>query len=80
LSTPKSLEIFCNLSLTPSLDKGRGNVGERGAKPLSKISSPSPFEERDTNGESKRGGASLLNPSPFPLPRGRGIKGDGVTK
>jgi len=26
----------------------------------------------------KRGFASLINPSPFPLLRGRGIKGDGV--
>ncbi|MBA7661314.1 hypothetical protein ES703_69329 [subsurface metagenome] len=51
----------------------------RGAKPLFIKYSPSPFKERDTNGESKRGGASLLNPSPFPSSRGRGIKGDGVT-
>jgi len=26
--------------------KGRGSVGKRGAKPLSKISSPSPLKER----------------------------------
>jgi len=36
------------------------------------------LKERDTRGESKRGEASLLNPSPFPLLRGRGIKGDRV--
>ena len=37
-------------------------------------------KERDTQGESKRGFASLIYPSPFPLIKGRGTKGDGVTK
>jgi len=36
--------------LTPSLNKGRGSVGKRGAKPLSTISSPSPFKERGIKG------------------------------
>jgi len=44
-------------------------------KPLF-ISSPSPFKEKVTRGESKRGEASLL--VFFPLPyQGRGIKGEG---
>ena len=30
--------------------KGRGSVGKRGAKPLSKISSPSPLKERGIKG------------------------------
>jgi len=52
----------------------------RGAKPLF-FTSPSPLKERDTREELKRGGASLrYNCSPFPLTRGRGIKGDGVYK
>jgi len=32
------------------LIKGRGSVGKRGAKPLSKISSPSPLKERGIKG------------------------------
>ena len=32
------------------LIKGRGSVGKRGAKLLSKVSSPSPLKERETNG------------------------------
>jgi len=35
----------------------------------------SPFERIDIKGELKRGGASPVKF--FPLPRGRGIKGDG---
>jgi len=35
--------------------------------------------ERREIGVSKRGFAPLLISSPFPLLRGRGIKGDGVT-
>jgi len=37
-------------------------------------------KERSTKGESKRGEASLIYPSPFPLIRGRGTKGDRVTR
>jgi len=51
-------------------------VSKRGFKPPLSFSSPSPLKERDTNGESKRGEASLL--IFFPLPyKGRGIKGVG---
>jgi len=32
------------------LVKGRGSVGKRGAKPLSKISSPSPLKEKIKKG------------------------------
>jgi len=44
-----SMRSFSNLSpLPPSLDKGRGSVSKRGAKPLSSVSSLSPCEgERD---------------------------------
>jgi len=38
--------------LPPSLknNKGKEGVGKRGASPLSKISSPSPFKERGIKG------------------------------
>jgi len=36
--------------LTEDCIKGRGSVGKRGAKPLSKISSPSPLKERGIKG------------------------------
>jgi len=34
----------------PSLSKGRGSIGKRGASPLSKISFPSPSKERGIKG------------------------------
>jgi len=37
----------------PSLIKGTGNAGKRGAKPLSKGSSPSPLKERGKNGKDR---------------------------
>ena len=37
--------------------------------------SPSPLEERDTKGKSKRGFASLIAPFPLPLVKGKGDKG-----
>jgi len=41
----------------------------------------SPLLDDPKIGESKRGEASLIyNYSPFPLSRGRGVKGDGVTR
>ena len=45
--------LFSNLSpWPPSLSKGRGSVGKRGAKPLSKVFSPSPSQgEGDKGGE-----------------------------
>jgi len=45
------MRLFNNLSPCPSsLIQGRGSVRERGASPLSKISSPSPFKERGIKG------------------------------
>jgi len=47
--------------------------------PLS-IVSPVSFDDRslfDRSVEERRG-LSFITPSPFPLPRGRGTKGDGV--
>ncbi len=51
-----------------------------GATPLQNLCPPSPLKERNTKGELRRGEASLTTISPFPLIRGRGIKGDGVVK
>jgi len=52
----------------------------KGLRPFRCNPSPSPLKEKYTKGELKRGEASLTQPSPFPLIRGRGIKGDGVVK
>ena len=73
--------VYQPLTLCPSpLHKGRGSVGKRGASPLSKISSPSPFKERGIK-ESQREAKPLLYSSlPLPLDKGKGIKGDRVTK
>jgi hypothetical protein len=50
--------LFGDLSpLPPSLDKGRGSVGKRGASPLSKISFPSIKEGKK---ESQREAVPLL--------------------
>jgi hypothetical protein len=55
------MRLLSNLSPCPLFfNKGKGSVGKRGAKPLSKISSSSPFKGRDTEGESKGGEASLI--------------------
>jgi len=66
-------------------------VFKRGVSPSSEIFPPSPFEEKDTGGESKRNAVSkytyraykrdevpLPQILPLPLERGRGTKGDGI--
>jgi len=54
------------------LIKGRGSVGKRGAKPLSKISSPSPLKERGIKG------VRLINNHRKPLPFSARIRGKGI--
>ncbi len=63
-------------SLTPHIITLFIRVSKRGGSP-SFLSSPSPLKKRDTEREAS---PLLHNQSPFPLSRGRGIKGDGVNK
>jgi len=45
-----TISYLVTYSPTPSFIKKIGSAGWRGAKPLSKVSSPSPFKERGIKG------------------------------
>jgi len=67
--------------LPPSLAKEKGSVAKRGGVAPSLKSLPPLLLRREILKESPREAKPLLcNFSPFPLSRGRGIKGDGVIK
>jgi len=68
--------LFSNLSpWPPSLNKGRGSVGKRGASPLQ---TPLDYYSKVKRVKERLRLSSITN-SPFPLIKGKGDKkGDGV--
>jgi len=76
-----------SLPVSPSPYQGEGEILKRGTDaPLKHPHIINPeqgerYKKREMLKESQREAKPLLHiPSPFPLPRGRGIKGNGVTR